>query len=272
MIKIAVTGPKGRLGSALVSNGAIPIHSDITQPEALYREILNISPDVIINCAAKSKVNWCEENQKTALAINYRGAVNVRKCFNGWMIQLSTDWIFDGREGPYKESARPAPLNSYGWSKWGAEIMLEAFAELPCTIVRVTNLYDGTTDNFATDVVATLEAGEEFKASPDLYGNPTYIPHLVWALQDIIIRKLDYIQKINIAGTDRMSRYNFAVKIAEKMRLDTKLITPVMPSNLYGTTKYPLNGGFDLTLAKEMLIPLYTLDEGLEEFSHGITA
>lgn len=272
MIKIAVTGPKGRLGSALVSNGAIPIYSDITQIETLHEEILNISPDVIINCAAKSGVNWCEENPKLALAVNYRGAANIRKVFTGWMIQISSDFVFDGTSGPYKESAKPCPLNTYGWSKWGAEIMMEAFAELRCTIVRVTNLYDEKSDNFATDLVKTLKAGRVFEASPDIYGNPTYIPHLIWGLQDLIIRKLDYISKINIVGIDRMTRYDFAMAIAKKMGLDDTLIHPAMPANLYQNTKYPRKGGFDVTLAKEMLIPLYTLDEGLKEFSHGITA
>jgi dTDP-4-dehydrorhamnose reductase len=270
MMKIAVTGPKGRLGSALVRAGATPIYADIRDLEQLEIEIQGLRPDVIINCAVKSNVNWCEDNPKISLAVNYRGAVNVRKAFQGWMIQISTDWIFDGLNGPYKEEDHPNPLNAYGWSKWGAEIMLGAYGDLPHTIVRVTNLYDSFSDNFVMQVIRNLCRGEPFLVIPDMYSNPTHINHLVNALQDFITRKLDYIHTINISGTTRCSRLEFAKKVAQTKTSDPeylKLIQPGFPPGLYEKAKYPKQAGFDLSLAKKLLIPLYSLDEGLEAFN-----
>lgn len=263
-MKIAVTGYKGRLGSALCHAGCTPILSDITHFEELESEIGELNPDVIINCAAKSRVQWCEENPKECLAVNYRGVVNVRKAFSKYLVHISTDWIFDGKSGPYSETAKPSPLNSYGWSKWGAEIMLSAYAELHSTIVRTTMLYDSVSDNFVTQVLRSISNDSPFLASPDMFGSPTYIPFLVQALLDLITRKLDYIHVINIAGTTWLSRFEFAKKVAGNN--GTGWIVPGLPPGLYETTKYPKKAGFDLSLAKKLHIPLHSLDEGLNAF------
>jgi dTDP-4-dehydrorhamnose reductase len=267
MTKIAVTGAHGRLGSELVRQGAIPIISDICQYEELYEEIQHINPDVIVNCAAKTKPRWCEEHPKETLAINYHGAVNIRKIFKKWLIQISTDWVFDGTSGPYSETAKPCPLNTYGWSKWGAEIMLSAYADCPSTIVRVTSLYDTVSTNFVTQVIKDLGQDKEFFSIPDLCGNPTYIPHLVVALQDLITRKIDFVHRINLAGTTWISRHTFALRIAQKFVPENlSLIKSGCPPELYANMKYPPKAGFNLTLAKKLSIPLHSLDEGLEAF------
>lgn len=272
-MKIAVTGPNGRLGSALVRAGVIPLFSDVTNLQEISDEITQLKPDVIINCAAKTNVLWCEEHPKEALEVNYRGVVNLRKSFGGWLIQMSTDWIFGGNHGPYSEYAKPSPLNSYGWSKWGAEVMLPIYSELCSTVVRVTALYDSQSRNFVTDVLSTLSSRNVFTAFTDIWGNPTNINHLVFALQQLISRKLDYVKVLNLTGTDWVSRYNFALAIANKAiehhRLEPEcrnLIIPGTADTLYGKGKYPQRAGFDLTLARKLDLPLHTLDEGLEEF------
>ena len=272
-MKIAVTGSRGKLGSALVRAGCEPILSDITNYDQLEAEILSLKPDVIINCAAKTNVLYCEEHPKEALEVNFRGAANLRKISNSWVIQISSDWVFNGKEGPYSEYAKPSPLNSYGWSKWGAEIMLPIYAEKKTTIVRVTALYDSQSKNFVTDVLSTLSSRNVFSAYTDIWGNPTNINHLVSALQNLISRKLDYVKVLNLTGTDWVNRYNFALAIANKAiehhRLEPEcrnLIIPGTADAHYGKGKYPVRGGFDLTLAKKLGLPLHSLDEGLEEF------
>lgn len=266
-MKIAVTGPKGRLGSALVRTGAIPIYADITNIGQLEAEISTIDPDVIINCAAKSSVSWCEEHRKEAIAINYRGAVNVRQSFKKWIIQISTDWIFDGRFGPYSEKAQPSPLNAYGWSKWGAEIMLRAYKELPYTVVRTTILYDALTDNFATKVIRKLSNKEPFIVVPEVYGNPTYILHLVEALHNLIERNLSNVHLINISGTSWVSRESFARQVAEFFVPENiDLIQVGKPPEALERNRFPSKAGFELAMAKKLNIPLYSLTEGLEAY------
>jgi dTDP-4-dehydrorhamnose reductase len=90
--------------------------------EEMTANIETIKPDAIINCAAMTNVDGCEKDVLQAAATNTAGVKYLSYRFSGYLIQISTDYIFDGRFGPYSVRDAPSPINFYGWSKLGGEL------------------------------------------------------------------------------------------------------------------------------------------------------
>ena len=273
-MRIAVTGYKGRLGSELVRRGCIPITSDITDPIRLPMELTETQPypykyDAIINCAAFTDVSACEsdEGYKKALHSNYYGVKNLRYAFNGKIIHISTDYVFDGKKGPYSEnSSLTAAVNAYGLTKQGAEILLRAFP-FPYSIVRTTCLYDTyIQEDFVSATLGGLKF-DGFRATTKLSGNPTYVPHLAEAIMKLIeLPKLPEI--IHLVGREVLTRYEFALMIANVFGYDKKF---VMPTNeLFGAGNRPAKGGLKTKLAEKLGLPIYSVVEGLKQYKEDL--
>src|SRR3990172_5329606 len=170
-MRIAVTGYKGRLGSELVRRGCIPFEADITDERQVAIKISELRPNMIINCAAFTDVSACESDDgyKKALEINYFGVKNLRREYPYPIIQISTDYVFDGKKGPYSEtSSLTAAVNAYGLTKQGAEILLRTFP-FPYSIVRTTCLYDTyIQDDFVSAVRDGMMDWQTFTATTKL--------------------------------------------------------------------------------------------------------
>ena len=156
MKSILLTGAYGQLGSSFIKlfhskyeihfsgrhyNKKNGIYLDITNP-ILYDEVLNfVKPDLVINFAALTKVDLCEQKPELAYSINLGGLTNLIDLFDGPIIQISTDYVFDGENGPYKEDDITNPINVYGASKLESEkILLENSNEN--LVIRTNVLYD----------------------------------------------------------------------------------------------------------------------------------
>ncbi|MHC4635764.1 MAG: SDR family oxidoreductase [Planctomycetota bacterium] len=122
IVKIAVTGPRGQLGRELVKQGAAPLPG-LLMSEEMTANIELIKPDAIINCAAMTDVDGCEKDILMAAAVNTAGVEYLSYRFPGYLIQISTDYVFDGENGPYGVRDTPSPISIYGWSKWGGELV-----------------------------------------------------------------------------------------------------------------------------------------------------
>jgi dTDP-4-dehydrorhamnose reductase len=184
---ICVTGYQGRLGSELVRLGCEPLDCDITDGESIELAIFHKKPDVIINCAAYTNVDGCEDTEtyKHALSVNTWGVGKLRDIFDGRLIHISSDYIFSGRDGPYAETyTKIDPVNGYGFSKVGAEVLLGTHEKKDTIIVRTTGLYGGCSEqhDFAKLVLNCLSKGEQLRVTNSLRGNQTYVPHLAEAL------------------------------------------------------------------------------------------
>src|SRR5574342_312958 len=216
---IAVTGYKGRLGSELIRRGCTPLEVDIRNRYDVFASVKQINPDVIINCAAYTDVNACEndEGYQQAVSINYFGTKNLRENFDGILIHLSTDYIWDGKNGPYSEDYpldKRRPVNDYGVTKATAEVMLGTYFEKPTCIVRTTCLYEThLRTDFVSKTLECLEKEGKFEASTQLSGNPTYVPHLAEAILQLIELQ-DIPRVIHLAGRESLARYDFALMIA----------------------------------------------------------
>lgn len=257
---VGVTGPNGRLGSWLVRAGCVPIEADITKPDEVEKSIAEIGPNAIINCAAWTDVDGAEqtENLEAVLAVNLRGPRILRRLFDGHLVHISTGYIFDGENGPYSEDDEGNPINWYGWSKWGGELVV--MVKEPYLIIRTLELFGPTTNgDFVRYVRDLTEIGATLELPETLYLTPTYIPFLAEALLETVEREITGI--LNLAGTLTMSRYEWGRKIAEHFGHDPDLIKPT--SEVNGVAPRPLRGGLSVDKAIGLGLPMKSPLEGL---------
>ena len=269
-MKIGITGHTGRLGGELWKRGCEPLMCDIRLPESVYQAVSNVKPDVIIHCAALTNVDYCETNQKEAKTINVDGTRNLRMGYNGKIIHISTDYIFDGKRGPYSEHATPNPISVYGQTKYNAEKIISrgrADGMFPDdVIIRTTILYGNTEKN---DFVSTVLKGLTFhkdlpiKVTKAVSGSPTYVPHLADALINIAERDTRFSPVINVAGREVLTRYEFALMIAHVFNCDKSMVQYTM--KVPGAATRPMKAGLKTAYAEGMDIPIYSVHEGLED-------
>lgn len=264
---IGVIGAKGRLGSELLKykgDSMITLQCDLSNEESI-RVALGSRPDVVINCGAITDVDGCEDNVTfdKAIKVNGRGPGILRSLYDGYIIHLSTDYIFDGRRGPYDEKSFPSPVNRYGWTKlMGEQAVLNISPERKTLVIRTTVLFDGT-DDFVSRILNQLRISEDsIRVTNTLKGSPTYVPHLSKGIMAAVEGGCDGI--LNIAGTRVLSRYEFARQIADAFGFDQKRILPFREGVSSGAER-PKNAGLKLGKAKKLEIPLFDPIVGLAE-------
>lgn len=257
--RIGVTGWKGRLGSELVRRGCLPVEADVTDFNELGRALLAIKPDVVVHCAAYTDVDMCEVSPLHAARVNMGGTYGLCQVFRGKIVYLSTDYIFDGRGGPYDEDARPNPLGIYGWSKLGGEIVVRQRREKGDLIVRTTVLFDCYSENFITRVIRKLLGGETLTLPMNLIGSPTYIPDLAQGILDAIAQNVMGV--LNLAGDRLMSRLQIGEYLAGKLELENRILSgpPTGPTNR------PRKAGLTVDKARQLGLTIGDPKKGMRE-------
>jgi dTDP-4-dehydrorhamnose reductase len=189
-MNILVIGCNGQLGRDMVTESRQSGHTvsgldfpdiDITSPQSVNHACQKLSPDSIINCAAYTAVDACEDHQETAFAINSIGVANIAKGANevgASVVHISTDYVFDGTATrPYQETDTTNPQSVYGKSKLAGEQQLTAHTE-KYFIFRIAWLYGMHGANFVKtirDIAAKkLRDGQPLKVVNDQFGTPTF--------------------------------------------------------------------------------------------------
>lgn len=264
-MRIAVTGYTGRLGGYLWREmGCDPLICDITVPESVYQAISNIRPDVVIHCAAYTNVDRSEQEPDVVMETNVDGTRNLRTVFDGKIIHISTDYIFDGVKGPYSEKSPPNPISTYGLSKYRAEnIIFDGRKD--DVIVRTTVLYGNTEkDDFVSRMLNSLSVkGIPVRVTKSIFGTPTYIPHLAKALVQLAEMDTRFIPVVNIAGREVLSRYEFALMIAKVFSFDREMVK--YTTKVPGIAPRPRKAGLKTDYAEGIGLPIYSVHEGLED-------
>lgn len=260
---VFVTGYEGKLGRYLLRLGYKPLECDVCSLVSVKVAMRDVSEeDTVIHCAAITDVDGCEGAlYGEAIDVNINGTRNVRSAFKGQMIYMSTDYIFDGRDGPYSEEAEPNPLSHYGETKYyGEQEILEC--DYPRdVIVRTTVLYGSHRQDFVSQILKRLKDNQQFPVTGALKGSPTYVPHLAQGIEKLV--RLKRPPKIvNIAGKDVISRWGFACKIAKAHDLPIHNVLLTMDGCM-GTAKRPRLGGLKLDLARSLGIPIFSVEDGL---------
>ena len=227
---------------------------DITNRSQI-ENICNIfDPNVVVNCAAFTDVDLCEQHKKSARSINVNGIENIIKSVktNTKIIHISTDYVFNGVNGHYTEDDFTYPINYYGKTKLESENVLIGSGR-PYVIFRPSVLYcsDITQNNFFKWVYSSLKSNINIKVVDDQISSPTFVPELVKAIFTSII--IDYRGLLHIGSNDSISRYEFATLIAKIFNFDTNLITKIKSSDLNQNADRPMNSSLNNSKIKDVL-------------------
>jgi dTDP-4-dehydrorhamnose reductase len=219
---------------------------EITQKNQVKDIILNFFPDYIINTAAYTQVDKAESERELAWKVNVGGVDNIALyawTIDAHLIHMSSDYIFDGKGGPYTENDKPNPIGYYGRTKLASENSLRSNGAR-FTIVRSNVLY-GHTQNSRPDfvrwVISSLKGQKEIRIVTDQFNNPTFLDDITIAINSIIEFKKEGIY--NIGGREFLSRYDFALAIADFFGLDKNLIKPILTRDLNQPAPRPLKSG-----------------------------
>ena len=280
MKKVIITGSNGLLGQSLLGlllkeketyqvfgfsrgenrsgrNDFTYVSIDITEEENLKKTILEIQPDFIINTAAMTQVDDCESNKAACDLLNVtvvKWLSEISSTINAHLIHLSTDFIFDGVKGNYKETDIPNPLSYYGVSKLKSEeVLLKSNIDFTIlrTILVYGKVYDMSRSNIVLWVKSMLEQEKEITIVDDQYRTPTYVEDLALACKISMDKKATGI--FNISSNKLLSVYEIAQQIADVFQLDKKFIKPISTATLNQTASRPAKTGFNLSKTNKVL-------------------
>lgn len=285
-MKCLVTGCNGLLGQKLMSCAPAdaellgvdlqpePVVSgvgyqrvDLGEGEQVLALVRQFRPDWILNAAAFTDVDGAEKNQSLCWRVNVTAVEHlVTACLEtgARLLQISTDYVFDGRNGPYGEQDPPNPLGYYGRSKWAGECALQ-HPSLHAVIARTMVLYglgQRVRPNFVTWLIAALRKGQSVRIVTDQFGNTTLADELaegLWRMAALGCRGL-----YHVAGSEIVDRYTFAIKIAGIFDLDAGQIQPITTADLAQQAPRPLNSGLLVDKAmNELGVRLSDVETGL---------
>ena len=300
MKKILITGSNGLLGQKLIDlylkNNDVkliatarginryPIDEgyeyaimDITSFEQVQEVIKKYKPHCIINTAAMTNVDQCEEDMVGAENLNINAVSHLIDAANqvdAHFIQLSTDFIFDGKAGPYKEDDEPNPLSFYCKTKLEAEKIIRAKSN-KWSIIRTILVYGIVHDMSRSNIVLwaknALEKGQPLKIVDDQFRSPTLAEDLAIGCQLVEQKEAEGIY--NISGKDQMSIVSLVERVADYFQLDKTSIERVSSSTLNQPAKRPPITGFNLEKSiKELGYNPHSFEEGIELLMRQLTA
>lgn len=266
-MKIWITGAKGQLAielkSQLVMKGHQVVTTDHTAVDISNKQSVDAystieKPDIIINCAAYTAVDKCEEDIENAYKINAIGAKNlaiVAEKLGSKLVQVSTDYVFDGESSePRREDDITAPQSIYGASKLLGEEYVKTFCKKHF-IIRTAWLY-GEGNNFVRTMLKLAQTHKEINVVGDQFGSPTSTKDLARAILELV--STEYYGTFHGTCEGECSWYDFAKKIFELKHVDI-IVNEVTSKEFASKAKRPTYSVLD-----NFMLKLY----GLNSFRH----
>ncbi len=299
--KILITGSNGLLGQKLVqlliekdtidliatavgenrlknlNNRYIYESMDVTNESDVMRVFDKYQPDVLIHTAAMTNVDTCETDTEACNKLNVDAVQYlINACLKNqtFFCHLSTDFIFDGSNGPYTEEAKPNPISVYGESKLKAEELLIK-SKIRWAIARTVLVFgivaDMSRSNIILWVKKSLEEGKAIKVVTDQFRTPTLAEDLAIGCWLIAEKEIEGI--FNISGEDFLTPYEMAIKTADFFHLPKELIEKADSSTFQQAAKRPPRTGFILDKAKKLLgYQPRSFDEGIALVANQVEA
>ena len=292
MQTILITGSNGLLGQKLVhliknkgdykliatskgrnristTDGYTYVDLDITNPNEVKQVFKEHQPNIVINTAAMTNVDACEEDKEGCIKLNVTAVeylIKESKKYNSHFIHLSTDFIFDGEDGPYKEEDKPNPLSFYGQSKLDSEKLVQS-SGLKWAIVRTIIVYGIAEEMSRSNIVlwakSALEKGDPLKIVNDQFRSPTLAEDLAEGCFLIAEKKAEGVY--HISGKDIMSIVELVSRVADFYGYKTSNIEETSSTTLNQAAKRPPRTGFILDKARMKLgYDPKSFEEGLQ--------
>jgi dTDP-4-dehydrorhamnose reductase len=211
---------------ASLDSNAHTVRLDVRDADETLDVVERISPDVLIHAAGNKDVRFCEEHPGEAYRVNAEGARNVaRACrrVGARMVYLSTDLVFAGVEGNYKEGDDARPASVYGKSKLEGERLALEESGGEAAVCRSGGIY-GRRSPLLSWLAAELGAGRVVECFVDVFNTPTYAENLAEMLEAVIAKRLTGV--FHTAGRERVSRFDFFRSYARAFGLDLRLLSP----------------------------------------------
>jgi dTDP-4-dehydrorhamnose reductase len=286
---ILVTGASGLLGASVVLHarslgldvaglyrchplqvpGTAMCRVDLMDLAATRELLMDLKPEAIIHCAAATNVDWCEVHREEAEKVNVRASsllAEIAGDLNAHLIYISTDAVFDGRQGNYSEADEPTPLNVYGWSKLSGErAVLEHHTS--ALIVRI-NIYGWNAQeklSLAEWFLRHLREEEQVPGFTDV----TFCPMLVNDLADILLQMLDRRLSglYHVTGSETISKYEFGRRVATAFGLDPGKVVPTRIREASLQARRPLDISLNTAkICQAMGFEMPGVDAGLRRF------
>jgi dTDP-4-dehydrorhamnose reductase len=279
-MKVLITGSNGLLGQKLLhklrmdssvqliatskgenrvseKEGYTYFDLDITNNDAVSKRIASEKPQVVINTAAMTNVDLCEENKSECDALNVEAVqylTDACEKMDAHLIQISTDFIFDGEDGPYKETDKPNPLSYYGFSKLKSENILKQ-SNCDWTILRTIIVF-GVGEKLSKGNIVLWAKGALEKAEPlNIIDDQFRAPTLAEDLADICIlaAKKKAFGIFNASGKDIMSIYEIVERIAKHYGNSTGNLNKISTATLKQKAGRPPKTGFILDKSRKEL-------------------
>lgn len=241
---------------------------DIRKFDDVRKFIDKFKPDVVINTSAITNPEYCEINPFDANQTNVVGVKNLAEICNDFkihFIQISTEYVFDGIKGRYKEESIPNPISEYGKSKLESEKITLQTNNSFC-VARTAMLFGWSKNklNLATLLISKLSQGEKLDVIDDQIVSPSYNDNIAEILLELAEKKLSGIY--HVSGSDIMSRLEFAKALAKEFKFDEKLLKPISISEFDWKAKRPKNGGLEVKkISKILHTKLMSVSESLKQ-------
>jgi dTDP-4-dehydrorhamnose reductase len=248
---------------------------DITNRKAVSDLISAVKPVAVFHTAALTNVDRCELDRALALRVNGTASGHVAlSCakVNAYLCYISTDYIFDGKKGLYREDDPPKPLSAYGESKLLGETEVRCLGDRWKWVIARSSILFGAYKkrfNFATWIIDELKAGHPIRVVTDQTGSPTLADDLADAVLELW--RKGHTGVFNVAGREPVSRYEFALRTCEAFGLDSALVAPVRTGELKQRAQRPENSSLDVSkvegaLGRRMLDVRQALDTMKEQW------
>ena len=289
-MRISVTGANGLVGSRLCRLLVVQGHAvtavargerrtvgdyayvscDLADSEGVARALAEARPEVVVHTASMTEVDACERNPDAAWAANTLAAAHVARharAAGAHLIHVSTDYVFDGQDGPYDEDARPNPSGVYARTKWVAEEAVRMLAG-SWAIARTAVVYGyppSQRPNFGSWLLGTLREGKTARLFVDQYVSPSLALNVAEQLAELAERRLSGVW--NVAGAEVVNRIQFGEALADVFALDRRLLVPTRIADAGLASPRPPRSGLrvDKALAALKARPL-GLRASLEQF------
>lgn len=240
---------------------------DLRDEDSLARLIEREMPSVIFHPAANANVEFCEEHPEETRRVNIvpvKTLIRILRDADIRYVYFSSDYVFDGERGPYREEDTPNPLSEYARQKLECEKII--LSGLPnALIIRTTGVYgwERQGKNFIVRLLQSLARGEKVETLTDLIGSPSYASDVAQATIELSEKAPGGIY--HVSGPQLMNRLDLSKIACEVFGLDQRLLVPSTTADLKLKAKRPLKAGMIVTKAQSLIsFPLRRPREGLE--------